>query len=115
AYLTGHEAIGELLGRRSRPTAIFCANDVIALGALNAAHGLGVRIPAELSIVGFDDIAMAAWEMFELTTVRQDLQAMCQTAVDLLAGRIAEPLAPPRRVVLPARLVRRATLGPAPA
>ena len=115
AYLTGHDAIGELLRRRSRPTAIFCANDVIALGALNGAHGLGVRIPAELSIVGFDDIAMAAWELFELTTVRQDLQAMCQTAVDLLAARIAEPEAPPRQVVLPARLVRRATLAPPPA
>lgn len=115
AHRTGHRAIAELLCTRPRPTAVFCANDVIAIGAFNAARGLGLHVPDELSIVGFDDIAMAAWEVFELTTVRQDLQAMCETAVDLLLARIAEPDRPPRKHVLQARLVRRATLARAPA
>lgn len=114
AHETGHRAIGELLSSRPRPTAVFCANDVIALGALNGARALGIRVPEELSIVGFDDIAMAAWEVFQLTTVRQDLQAMCKTATELLLARITEPDRPPQKHVLQARLVRRATLAPAP-
>jgi LacI family transcriptional regulator len=111
---TGHRAIGKLLSNRPRPTAVFCANDVIAIGALNGARALGIRVPDELSIVGFDDIAMAAWEVFQLTTVRQDLHAMCNTAIDLLLARITEPDRPPQKHVLQARLVRRATLAPAP-
>jgi LacI family transcriptional regulator len=114
AHETGHRAIAELLCDRPRPTAVFCANDVIAIGALNGARALGIRIPDELSIVGFDDIAMAAWEVFELTTVRQDLQTMCETAIDLLLARITDPDRRPQKHVLQARLVRRATLAPAP-
>jgi LacI family transcriptional regulator len=115
AHETGHRAIRELLSNRPRPTAVFCANDVIAIGALNAARALAIGVPDELSIVGFDDIAMAAWEVFRLTTVRQNLQAMCETAIDLLLARISEPDRPPQQQVLPARLVRRATLARAPA
>ena len=114
AHETGHRAIRELLSDRPRPTAVFCANDVIAIGALNAARALDIAVPDELSIVGFDDISMAAWEVFQLTTVRQNLQAMCKTAIDLLLARIAEPDRPPQQHVLPARLVRRATLARAP-
>lgn len=114
AHETGHRAIRELLADRPRPTAVFCANDVIAIGALNAARALDIRVPDELSIVGFDDIAMAAWEVFKLTTVRQDLQEMCKTAIDLLLARITRPDRPPQQHVLQARLVRRATLARAP-
>jgi LacI family transcriptional regulator len=114
AYDTGHRAIRELLALPSPPTAVFCANDVIAIGALNGARAAGARVPRDLSIVGFDDIAMASWEVFELTTARQDLQAMCRTATDLLLARIADPDRPPRRHVVPAEVVHRATLGPAP-
>lgn len=111
---TGQRAIHELLANRPRPTAVFCANDVIAIGALNAARALDIRVPDELSIVGFDDIAMASWEVFKLTTVRQDLQEMCKTAIDLLLARITRPDRPPQQHVLQARLVRRATLTQAP-
>lgn len=114
AHEVGHRAIRELLAATPRPTAVFCANDVIAIGALNAARALDIRVPDELSIVGFDDIAMAGWEVFKLTTVRQDLQEMCKTAIDLLLTRITRPDRPPQQHVLQARLVRRATLARAP-
>jgi len=107
AFDYGHTCLGELLA--GSPTAIFCANDVVALGALNAARGLGVAVPDELSIIGFDDISMAGWELIRLTTVRQDLRRMGEIAVELVLDRIVDPQRPARHVVLPPELVWRAT------
>jgi len=110
-YETGHAAALELLGVDDRPTALFCGNDVIALGALNACHRLGLRVPQDVSLVGFDDIAMASWDLIRLTTIRQDLRRMAQIAVEL----VLEPPARPERVVLEPEVVRRDTVGPPPA
>jgi LacI family transcriptional regulator len=111
-YESGHRGCTELLSARDRPTAVLCANDVVAIGALNAAHALGLRIPEDVSITGFDDIAMAAWDVFQLTTVSQDLRRMAETAVDLVLALVDDPYADPRRIVLPADLVHRRTLAP---
>jgi LacI family transcriptional regulator len=114
-FAEGHRCALELL--HSEPTALWCANDILALGAYNAIHAQGLRIPQDITLIGFDDLTLASWEMFELTTVRQDIERMVRTATELLLSRIAHdsevPL-PPRRTVLPARLVRRRTHGPPP-
>jgi LacI family transcriptional regulator len=111
----GHSAAFELL--ESEPTALFCANDILALGAFNALHGRGVQIPEDITLIGFDDVLLAGWEAFELTTVSQDISGMVAAATDLLLTRIGGqqdvPL-PPRRVVLTPTLVRRRTHGPPP-
>jgi LacI family transcriptional regulator len=109
SYATGHAAFTELMAGRDRPTAVFCANDVIAIGALNAARTLGVEVPGDVTVFGFDDIAMAAWDVFRLSTVRQDLPRMAQAAAALLAERRDHPTLPPRRIEIPARLVLRGT------
>ena len=111
----GHRCALELLP--SRPTALFAANDILALGAYNALYAEGLRVPADITLIGFDDVKLASWEAFQLTTVSQDLDRMVKTSLELLLSRIAaEPdeHLEPRRVVLPARLVRRATHGPPP-
>jgi LacI family transcriptional regulator len=114
----GHRCALELLD--SAPTALFCANDILALGAYNALYSRGLRIPADITLIGFDDVVLASWEAFELTTVSQDVEQMVKTSTELLLSRIAAgrdgtaPVPPPRRVVLPARLVRRRTHGPPP-
>jgi DNA-binding LacI/PurR family transcriptional regulator len=114
AYRTGHEATTELLGQPHPPTAIFCGNDVIALGACNAAARLGLQPGADVTIAGFDDIAMAAWDLFGLTTVRCDRPEMTRVAVDLLVQRIGEPDRPTQRIVLQPDVVLRSTHGPPP-
>ncbi len=111
-FAYGHAGVGELLA--SAPTAIFCANDVVALGAFNALRAAGVRVPEDLTLIGFDDISVAAWEVFQLTTVRQDIDRMVQTAADLLLERIDAPGRPLEQVVLEPILVERATHGPPP-
>lgn len=105
----------ELLSLDPRPTAVFAANDVVAFGVLDAARRLGVRVPEELSVIGFDDIDMARWEGFSLTTVRQPLAEMARAAAGLVLERIAAHEAlPVRRRVFPVELVHRATVADAP-
>ena len=115
SHSSGYQWCLDLLASERRPTAVFAANDVIAFGALDAARRVGVRVPAELSIVGFDDIDMAGWEGFSLTTVRQALAEMGRAAANLLIERVESgDGGPPRRRVFPVGLVRRDTLAAAP-
>ena len=95
------------------PTAIFCVNDLMALGAVSAAKHLGVAVPEQVSILGFDDIPMASWDVFRLTTVRQPLPEMARAAVDLLAGRVIDVDHTPETMMFACTLVERATTAPA--
>jgi LacI family transcriptional regulator len=106
SYTTGEEGLRELWAG-DRPSAVFCGNDVIALGALNTARTLGIDVPGDLTIIGFDDIAMAAWPVYELSTVRQDLPAMARVTVELLRERIADPDLPVRTREVETQLVLR--------
>lgn len=93
-YIGGYQAAIRLLGRAPRPDAIFCANDAMALGLLDAArHEFGLKIPEELSVVGFDDVPMAAWASYQLSTIRQRVDAMVEAATDILVehGAAADP------------------------
>jgi LacI family transcriptional regulator len=120
SHQSGHQRARELLALDPPPTAIFCGNDVIAFGALDAAGRLGVAVPGDLSLVGFDDIPMAEWYAFDLTTVRQPFVDMAHTAARMLVERIdrgrrnaaVSPL-PPRREIFPVNVVHRATVGAA--
>ncbi len=109
---TGHAGAVRLLALDPRPTVIVCGNDVVAFGALNAAKELGVDVPGEVSIVGFDDLPSANWPLFQLTTVAFDLDAMARRAASLLVERV-EGIAGAdfEHAVFTSRLVRRATLA----
>jgi LacI family transcriptional regulator len=102
----------DLVSLAEPPTAVFAVNDWMALGALNAARRAGRSVPDDLSVVGFDDIPLAGWDTFRLTTVRQPLATMARTAADLLERRIGDPERAPQRVVFPTELVVRDTAGP---
>jgi LacI family transcriptional regulator len=105
-------AAHQLLSRTAPPTAIFASNDVSAFGVIEAATELGLRIPLDLSLVGFDDIPQAAFTQPPLTTVRQPLEQMGRVAARLLLGLIADPEGPPARVELPTELVVRISCAP---
>src|SRR5690606_19506396 len=109
----GKAAAIALLTREPRPTAIFAANDVVALGVLTAAAELGLRVPEDLSVVGYDNTHLAASEHISLTSVDLPRRAMGRTAAALLSDRISEPVKAARlREVTPELIVRRST-GPA--
>jgi DNA-binding LacI/PurR family transcriptional regulator len=102
----------ELLSLPERPTAIFAASDTQALGVLDAARALGISVPAELSVVGFDDIDVAGY--VGLTTVRQPLLESGRRGAKLLLEALAGLPVEPLRELLPLELVARGTTGPAP-
>lgn len=105
----GYRLGGELLDAELPPTAIFAGNDLQALGLISAAAARGVRIPAELSVVGFDDIAQAQLASPPLTTVRQPLEQMAATAVRLLIDLIDGEPGGPNVLELATELVVRAS------
>lgn len=85
-FESGREAAHQLLSRRRRPTAVFASNDDMALGVLAAAQRLGLLVPGELSVVGFDDSPTAALVWPPLTTVRQPVAEMARAAVEMLVS-----------------------------
>lgn len=82
----GRDAGSRLLGMSPRPTAVFCANDLLALGMLQAMVGAGVRVPEEMAIVGYDDIEFAAAAAVPLTSVRQPARRLGYTATEILVA-----------------------------
>ena len=104
----GYSVIRELLSRTRDFTAVFCFNDTTAIGTIRALQDAGLRCPEDVSVVGFDDILGAAYHTPSLTTIRQPLREMGETASELLLRRIRDPQAPyPREVVLRPELVVR--------
>ncbi len=104
-------ALSRLLGDGVSPDAVFCTNDLLGLGGLDALRAAGRRVPADTWVVGYDDIPMAAWRAFDLTTVRQPLAEMVRRAVALLLRRIEGDAADPERLSLPVELILRGSSG----
>lgn len=110
----GREAGQRLAGMpaRRRPTAAFCANDLVALGLLQQAIGAGQHVPADLAIVGYDDIEFAAAAAVPLTSVRQPRQELGRTAAELVLDEASNAAHDHRQVLFTPELVARAsTLG----
>ncbi len=96
------------------PDAVFVANDHMAIAAMDVIRQeLGLRVPQDVSVVGFDDVPQAAWGAYRLTTVAQSVGAMVDATVTLLNEQMHDG-APPRNVVVPCRVVERASVRPAP-
>lgn len=107
---SGRDAGARLLGLKSRPTAVFCANDLLALGVLQALYGAGVRVPDDIALVGYDDIEFAAAAAVPLTSVRQPAAEIGRAAAELLLDEITDATARTHRhqriVLLPELVVR---------
>lgn len=109
----GYPVVGQLLATRQPFTALVCFNDYSAIGAIRALVDAGLRVPEDVSVVGFDDVQNAAYNNPSLTTVRQPLRDMGQVAARALLQRIRTPSLPIVDIpVLPELLIRESTLQP---
>jgi LacI family transcriptional regulator len=109
----GYEAARSLLRARSAMTALFASNDMMALGALRAAAEMGLKVPQQLSIVGFDDVELSSFVYPALTTVGCSIKELGREAARVLIDRIENPAAPLKDVLLTPRLVvRESTSAP---
>jgi len=105
----GYEAARRLLARRRRPTAIFASNDQSAVGALDAINEAGLQVPRDVSLMGYDNTALAALRHISLTTIHQPRNQIGEMAMRAVIRRIEKPTAPARRHVLAPELVVRDT------
>ena len=111
-YDTGFKSARTLLESSDPPDALFCANDITAMGALDAARTLGVRVPHDLAVIGFDDIPPASWSTYGLSTVRQPLERMIERSLERLLQLIDGENTAPTVDVFAGTLIRRgSTLG----
>ncbi len=110
----GAAAAELLLAANPQLTALLCLTDTMALGAIDAARARGLRVPEDLTVIGFDDMNAAAHADPPLATVRQPVAEKGRLAAELLLARLADPDAEPAAVLLSTELVVRASSGPAP-
>jgi DNA-binding LacI/PurR family transcriptional regulator len=107
SYQAGREAIHNLLAHNRTPDAVFCAADIIALGVMDAArYELGLNIPQDLAVVGFDDIPLAQWSSYNLTTIRQPIEKMVSFTLNL-TERADEITKNPESRLFPVELIKR--------
>ena len=110
----GYAAAASLLRLPARPTAIIAINDLLAIGALRSAADLGLHVPTDLSLVGYDDIQLASYLVPRLTTVTRDTFHLGRQAFRMLLARINNPDLPRQRYYKPAKLIIRDSIGAAP-
>lgn len=108
----GFNAMQEILQSPHRPSAVFVCNDLMGIGALSAAHEAGLRVPQDLSVIGFDDIELARFTSPPLTTIVQPKQRIGQLAVDMLLERIQGGRTETKQMLLQPELVVRASTAP---
>lgn len=106
----GRRAMHALLDGDGAIDGVFCADDVLALGAIDACRERSLSVPGDVSIVGFDDMPLAAWASYSLTTVRQPIRAMVLHAIERIVAWMEHPEAVPRSKLFPCELVLRDSL-----
>jgi DNA-binding LacI/PurR family transcriptional regulator len=106
-YQTGRSGFKELVEQTNgKLDAVICANDLMAIGAVDAArHDFGRDVPGEVSVVGFDGVGPATWQSYKLTTIRQPVRRMTDAAVTMLMARIADPSNSPERRLFSGQLL----------
>jgi DNA-binding LacI/PurR family transcriptional regulator len=108
----GDSAAEEVAGKLPQTTAVVCSNDMQAFGVMRRLAQLGYHIPEDISVVGFDDVSMAALTYPPLTTVHVDRLAFGRLAVELLLSRVQSPNRPPVRCTMSVKFIERASMGP---
>lgn len=107
SYSHARDAVLPLLRAAALPDALFCENDIMALAAMDVARMIGLRVPEDLAIIGFDDIPLAGWEAYRLTTVRQPMRQMVAEALQLIDMIKAGQGTNGTIRILPVRLIER--------
>ncbi|MEG2253968.1 MAG: LacI family DNA-binding transcriptional regulator [Vagococcus sp.] len=106
----GYDLFKELMTLDKAPTAIFIANDSMAVGCYKAAHELGLKIPEDISLIGFNDLASAEFLIPALTTIRLQIDYLVEVAITMLKRSIEKPLPYPLKVVIPPQLIKRESI-----
>lgn len=109
-FESGFKAAQELMTRNKHIDGIFCGNDIIALGVMDAIRVIGLRIPEDVSVIGFDNIRPSEWPSYSLTTWEQPLEEMVDSTVELLLKEMGDKKSTPQVIMMKGHLVVRKTV-----
>lgn len=112
-YQAGRDAMQDVLGD-GRVEAVFCGDDLICMGAMDAARAAGKSIPGDIGFLGFNDIGMAGWDAYALTTIRQPIRDIIMSSVELVVGMVENPGRSPEIRLFPCTVIDRGSLCPIP-
>jgi LacI family transcriptional regulator len=115
SFQTGYAAASTIAAGVNCPQAIFCGNDLLGFGAASSLQHMKISVPEDIWLMGVDDLPMASWEAFDLTTIRQSVDEMATTGLEMLTERIDGYSAEPRMISLPTELVIRSSTAHRPA
>lgn len=110
SYDAGRAKSLELLTKNPDLDAIFCGDDILAIATLDTAREIGKKCPEDFGVLGFNDMSMASWKPYNLTTIQQPIKEMISAAVDIIIDRIEQPNLPTEQRLLPCKLIERGTL-----
>lgn len=110
SYEDGRKKSLELLKEFPTIDAIFCGDDILAIAAIDSARELGMRCPEDIGIIGFDDMPMASWDAYNLTTIKQPIKQMVSAVVDIIIAQIEAPNRGIETRILPCIAIERGTL-----
>ena len=112
---SGREAARRIMAMEDRPTAVFCSADMVAFGLISGLQAAGLRVPEDISVVGFDDIEMSEYYVPAITTIRQDRHRLGRRAAEVLLSQLSPGADVPRaEEPMPVELVVRASTAPPP-
>lgn len=113
SYKAGLEACEKLLAE-NKVEAIFCGDDLVCMGAMDAARSSGLRVPDDIGFLGFNDMSMAGWRAYDLTTIRQPVRDIILSSVELVVATINDPGRMPEVRLFPCTIIERGSLRPLP-
>ena len=113
SYPAGLEAGNELLAGQ-KVEAIFCGDDLVCMGAMDAARARGLRVPDDIGFLGFNDMSMSSWRAYDLTTIRQPVRDIILSSIELVVATINDPGRLPEVRLFPCTIVERSSLRPLP-
>lgn len=111
---SGYQAMQKILAQKQRPTAIFCGGDIMAMGAICAASESGLRVPDDISVIGYDNVRNARYFTPALTTIHQPKEQLGETAFDMLLDRILNKRAAPQTIEVYPELIERLSVTSGP-
>ncbi|MGU9961517.1 MAG: LacI family DNA-binding transcriptional regulator [Candidatus Puniceispirillales bacterium WSBS_2018_MAG_OTU23] len=112
SFNAGRDEMHRLLGGSTPAEAYFCGDDVLSIGALSAIEDNGLQVPGDIGVIGLNDMEMAGWQNVNLTTIRQPLQQIITSSVELIVSMLEDPDRSPEARIFPCTLVERGTLRP---
>ena len=112
SFEAGREEMQRLLDTRKLAEAFFCGDDVLSIGVLSAIEDAGLNVPEDIGIIGLNDMEMAGWQNINLTTIRQPVQQIINSSVELIVSMLEDPARYPEARLFPCEVIERGTLRP---